>query len=438
MSKRASTEDPSPDTSSQGLVAKRTVPPRRAFIGQAASAVAGLAAASAALPAGADESSWAAPRRGPGKPLGGDGARSPEVQLSRHCGGGPGEPQRDCDIFSNNSKTPLQSLFGTITPSDLHFERSHSGTPSIDASSHRLLVHGLSVRPTIFTMDDLLRMPSITRVAFIECAGNGWDNWKKALPDLTVQDTHGLISTSEWTGVPLAHLLQAVGTTRQATWMLAEGADGAAVDRSVPLTESVLRDAMLAYAQNGEPLRPTNGYPLRLLLPGFEGNMNIKWLRRLKLGDAPFMTRWETAKYTDLQPDGRARQFTLVQDPASVITSPSGRMHLFTGPMEIRGLAWSGYGRVARVDVSVDGGRHWTAARLSLPALPQAQTRFTLDWDWHGRPALLQSRCIDETGRVQPTRQQIVESLGTNAVYHYNAIQTWRIDNSGKVTNAYA
>jgi sulfane dehydrogenase subunit SoxC len=412
--------------------------PRRVFMRRAASAIAGLTGA-AAVSAPAQTQDSLAMRRGPGAILGGDGARAPDVKLARLCGGGPGEPERACDIFSNNSKTPLQSLFGTITPSDLHFERSHSGTPAIDGSAHKVLVHGLSIEASVFGMDDLYRMPSITRIAFIECAGNGWDNWKEAKPDLSAQDTHGLISTSEWTGVPLRVLLDFVGAGRDATWMLAEGADGAAVDRSIPLTEAVLRDGMLAYAQNGEPLRPTNGYPVRLLLPGFEGNMNIKWLRRLKLGNEPFMTRWETAKYTDLLANGKARKFTLVQGPGSVITTPSGKMQIGAGFVEIRGLAWSGHGRVARVDVSLDGGRNWRAATIVGDALPQAQSRFVLPWRWQaGQQAVLQSRCVDEHGNVQPSREEIVSAQGTNAIYHYNAIQTWRVDASGKVTNAYA
>ena len=421
-----------------GEVGSTVDPTRRSFIRRASVTVAGMAATATTLQGHAQVAGDLGARRGPGTPLGGDGARSPHVDLKRLCGGGPGESERACDIFSNNSKTPFQSLFGTITPSDLHFERSHSGTPLLDPATHELLVHGLSAKATVFTMADLYRMPSVTRVAFIECAGNGWDNWKEAKPDLSVQDTHGLISTSEWTGVPLAFILDQVGATKAATWMLAEGADGAGVDRSVPLNAAVLRDGMLAYAQNGEPLRLTNGYPVRLLLPGFEGNMNIKWLRRLKLGHEPFMTRWETAKYTDLLADGTARKFTLVQDPGSVITSPSGTMQIRPGFVEIRGLAWSGHGRVARVDVSLDGGKSWRQARIVGDALPQAQSRFLLAWQWSGQEALLQSRCIDEAGHTQPTRKQIVSAEGTNAVYHYNAIQTWKVDQNERVSNAYA
>lgn len=414
---------------------KTPAPARRVFLGRASSALAGLAVGATAHADGPPEGPVP---RSLGAPLGGDGARSTHVDLKRVCGGGPGESERACDIFSNNSKTPLQSLYGTITPSDLHFERSHAGTPFLDPHTHRLLVHGLSARATVFSMDDLMRMPTTTRIAFIECAGNGWDNWKEAKPELTVQDTHGLISTSEWTGVPLACVLEQVGVTKAASWMLAEGADGAGVARSIPLTDDVLRNAILAYGQNGEPLRPTNGYPLRLLLPGYEGNMNIKWLRRLKFSDRPFMTRWETAKYTDLLPSGRARQFTLVQAPCSVITTPSGGMRIASGYVEIRGLAWSGHGRVRRVDVSTDGGTSWRAARIVGESLPRAQCRFVLPWAWGGEVALLQSRCTDEKGHVQPTRAQLVGNSGTNAVYHYNAIQTWRIDADGRATNAYA
>jgi sulfane dehydrogenase subunit SoxC len=375
--------------------------------------------------------------RGPGDLMGALGARAPAVKLGRICGGGPGQPTIECDL-ANNSKTPLQRLSGIITPSDLHFERSHSGVPALDAATHRLLVHGLVDRPRTFSMDDLMRMPSTSRISFIECAGNGWDNWKQADPKLTVQETHGLISTSEWTGVPLAFLLDEIGAKREARWMLAEGGDGSAVDRSIPLTEFIRSNAIIAYAQNGEPLRPANGYPLRLLVPGLEGNMNIKWLRRLKFGAEPFMTRWETARYTRLRPDGKAEQFVLVQDANSVITSPSGGMTVKQGFNEIRGFAWSGYGRVAKVDVSADGGKNWTTSNLQAPILPQAQTVFRMPWRWDGQPALLQSRCTDEVGRVQMTRAEIVGSVGTNAVYHYNAIQTWKVDTDGGVTNAFA
>ncbi len=253
-----------------------------------------------------------------------------------------------------------------------------------------------------------------------------------------MQGTHGLLSCCEWTGVPLSTILDEVGFKPQAKWILAEGADAAAMSRSIPI-EKALDDALLIYAQNGEMLRPEQGYPLRLLLPGFEGNMSVKWLRRLKLGEKPFMTREETSKYTDLIGNGTARQFTFVMEAKSVITFPSGGHQLKKrGPYRISGLAWSGRGRIRRVDVSTDGGRNWREARLEEPILTKALVRFRLAWNWDGGPAVLQSRAIDETGYVQPTRDQIVAVRGTNSVYHYNAIQSWQITQSGEVNNVHA
>jgi len=253
-----------------------------------------------------------------------------------------------------------------------------------------------------------------------------------------VQDTHGLTSTSEWTGVKLSTLLEAVGVQRGASWMLAEGSDAAGMDRSVPLTHEVLEEAMICYGQNGEALRPEQGFPLRLLIPGYEGNINIKWLRRLKFGTAPFMTREETSKYTDLMPDGNAYQFSLVMEAKSVITSPSGQQQIQPGFQEIRGLAWSGRGRVTKAEVSVDGGRTWQLARLQEPVLPKCHTRFLWPWRWNGQETILQSRCTDETGYVQPTRQELVKVRGNNSVFHYNAIQSWRVDRDGRIWNIYA
>jgi sulfane dehydrogenase subunit SoxC len=292
-------------------------------------------------------------------------------------------------------------------------------------------------RPLVFTVKELERLPSSSRVAFLECSGNTWDGWREA-QDFTVQDTHGLTSTSEWTGVKLSTLLEIVGIRREAKWMLAEGSDAAGLDRSVPLTEEVLNEAMICYGQNGEALRPEQGYPLRLFLPGWEGNINVKWLRRLKLGPSPFMTRWETAKYTDLMPDGKAYQFTLVMEAKSVITYPSGQQRIQPGFHEITGLAWSGRGRVTKVEVSVDGGRTWQPGHLQEPVLPKCHTRFRLPWRWNGQEVILQSRCIDETGYIQPTRQELVKVRGTNSLYHYNAIQSWKVERDGRVRNIYA
>ncbi len=334
---------------------------------------------------------------------------------------------------AQRSLTPHQNLHGIVTPSALHFERHHNGVPDIDPSRHRLLVHGLVDQPMIFTLDDLTRLPSTSRLAFIECSGNSGKEWTGPKGH-TVQETHGLLSTSEWTGVRLKIVLDHAGVRPEGTWMLAEGSDAAALTRSIPLAE-VIDEALLCYGQNGEALRPEQGYPLRLLLPGWEGSTNIKWLRRLEVGTAPFMTREETSKYTDLMPDGTARQFTFVMEAKSVITAPSGGQHIHPGFVEIRGLAWSGRGRVARVEVSTDGGHDWQTAHLQEPVLPRCVTRFRFPWRWNGQTALLQSRCTDETGYVQPSRQALVDVRGTRSYYHYNGIQRWRVSRNGEVTN---
>lgn len=341
------------------------------------------------------------------------------------------------DKPANLSWTPLQDLHGIITPNGLHYERHHTGVPDIDPNVHRLLVHGLVERPLVFTMEDILRFPSVSRFHFLECSGNT-PFWKAEgiKPTWTVQDTHGLLSCCEWTGVRLADVLGEVGLRPEARWLLAEGADGAAMTRSVPV-EKALDDAILAYAQNGERLRPEQGYPLRLFLPGFEGNMSVKWLRRLKVGDQPFQTREETARYTDLLPDGTARQFVFVMQAKSVIIRPSGGQRLEEpGFHEISGLAWSGAGRVGKVEVSTDNGKSWAEADLQEPVLPKCLTRFRLPWHWDGGPALLQSRATDDTGYVQPTREALVTVRGTNSSYHYNGILTWRVEPGGKVTVA--
>ncbi len=344
----------------------------------------------------------------------------------------PGETARRLTT-TTHSLTPHQSLHGIITPSALHFERHHNGVPTIDSSRHRLLIHGLIERPLMLSMEDLVRFPSVTRTMFIECSGNSGKEWKGPTGK-TVQETHGLMSTSEWTGVPLATVLSEAGIKPDAAWVLAEGSDAAAMTRSLPLVE-VLKDALLCYAQNGEALRPEQGYPLRLVIPGWEGNTCIKWLRRVKVGTAPFMTREETSRYTDLMPDGTARQFTFVMEAKSVITAPSGGQQIEPGFVEIRGLAWSGRGHVTMVEVSTDGGLTWRPAQLQEPVLPHCHTRFRFRWRWHGEEAMLQSRCTDETGYIQPTRGALVAARGVNSSYHYNAIQSWKVDRNGQVTN---
>jgi sulfane dehydrogenase subunit SoxC len=330
--------------------------------------------------------------------------------------------------------SPLQDLYGIVTPNGLCFERHHGGVPKIDPGEHRLVVHGMVERPLVFTMDDLMRLPSVSRIHFLECSGNT-QNWKNVKPEFTVQQTHGLVMCCEWTGVLLSTLLDEVGVKKDAAWVLAEGADAAAMTRSVPMAKA-MDDAIIVYAQNGERLRPEQGYPVRLLLPGFEGNMNVKWLRRIKVGDQPWYTREETSKYTDLMPDGKARQFTFVMEAKSVITRPSGGQRLTGGPgfYEISGLAWSGHGRITKVEVSTDGGASWRAAELQEPVLSRALTRFRAPWQWDGGPAMLQSRATDETGYLQPRHAELVDVRGVNSFYHYNAIQSWRVDPNGAVS----
>lgn len=334
------------------------------------------------------------------------------------------------------SLTPLQDSHGILTPSALHFERHHNGAPVIDPARHRLIVHGMVERPWAFILDDLKRFPAISRLAFIECSGNSAIEWR-APTGQTVQQTHGLTSTSEWTGVALKTVLREVGVKSEASWMLAEGSDAAAMTRSLPLAP-LIEEAILCYAQNGEPLRPEQGYPLRLLVPGWEGNTCIKWLRRLKLGTQPFMTREETSQYTDLMPDGTARQFTMAMEAKSVITSPSGGQQVRSGFVDIRGLAWSGRGRITQVEVSADAGRSWQQAVLQEPVLPKCHTRFHFPWQWNGEEVILQSRCTDETGYVQPRRADLIAVRGVNSIYHYNAIQSWKIATDGQVSNVHA
>jgi sulfane dehydrogenase subunit SoxC len=402
---------------------------RRNFIATSTSLAGTIVAGQVAVDSLAD-----VPPREVGADLSGHSERSKYVKIARIPEAGPGKRNVD-PSDAINSKTPLDKLFGSITPTDLHYERSHSGVPDIDPAKHRLLVHGMVREPLVLNVEDLKAMPSVSRVVFIECTGNGWENWKKADENLTVQNTHGLVSTNEWIGVPLKFLVDLVGKDRNSTWMLAEGGDAAGVARSIPLTNEILNEAFVAYGQNGEPLRPAHGFPMRLIMPGFEGNLNIKWLRRLKFGDQPWMTRWETARYTQLQANGKATQFQLRMETNSVITSPSGTMVIRPGYQRITGLAWSGHGKIVKVEISTDDGRTWKEAQLNLPALPKAQTRFQIDCIWDGKPTRIASRSTDDKGNVQPDRKSFIAAMGTNALFHYHAVQTWSIDETGRVRN---
>jgi sulfane dehydrogenase subunit SoxC len=340
------------------------------------------------------------------------------------------KPQRQ-PRGATSSGTPHQDLYGTITPSDLHFERHHGGVPEIDPKNYSLLVHGMVERPTIFTLADLKRFPSVSRVHFLECSGNF--GGRGTATDLTPQQIAGLTSTSEWTGVALATLFREVGVRPQAKWFLAEGGDAALLTRSIPVSKA-FDDALIAYGQNGEAIRPEQGYPARLFLPGWEGNSNVKWLRRIELSDRPFMTREETSKYTEPMADGSARMFSFLMDARSLITYPSYPVTLTRGWVEINGIAWTGSGKISRVDVSTDGGATWTAAKLQEPVLPKAHTRFRHLWNWTGGDAVIMSRASDETGYMQPTRETLIKSRGVSGVgYHINPVTGWRVRQDGTV-----
>ncbi len=336
---------------------------------------------------------------------------------------------------------PLQSLFGIITPSGLHFERHHQGWWDIDPSKHRLMLNGsdekMLKRPMVFTVDDLMRLPSITRTHFIECGANSGMEWGNvAVP--TVQYTHGMLSCSEFTGVPLRLLLEMCGADwKRGKFVLAEGADGSSMTRTIPVSLIQSDEVLVVYGQNGEMLRPENGYPLRLVVPGVQGVSSVKYLRRIELGDMPYATKDEVLGYSDLMKDGQHRQYTSIQEVKSVITSPSGgQVILAKGQHNITGLAWSGRGKIKRVEVSIDGGRNWREARLQTPIQSKCLTRFQLPLNWTGAaPLLLMSRAVDETGHIQPTYAENRAVRGSRSIYHNNSIQTWLIEQSGEVKN---
>ncbi|CAA2140550.1 sulfite dehydrogenase [Hyphomicrobium sp. ghe19] len=336
------------------------------------------------------------------------------------------------------SWTPLEELEGIITPSGLHFERHHDGVPDIDPALHRLVIHGLVQRPLEFTVASLLRYPMRSRFLFIECGGNSNAGWHEEPIQRPVGDFHGLVSCSEWTGVPLSLLLDEAGVDPQASWIIAEGADAGLLNVSLPLSK-LMDDAIVGLYQNGERVRPENGYPIRLIVPGWEGITNIKWLRRLHVTDAPSMTRNETAKYTELLASGKARMFTFVMDAKSLITSPSpGQKMHGANVYEIRGLAWSGRGKISKVEVSADGGKSWAEAELQAPVMSQCFTRFRSPWAWDGKAALLKSRATDETGYVQPERDVLIKERGREGYFHYNAIVCWAVDEDGTISHVYA
>jgi sulfane dehydrogenase subunit SoxC len=361
-----------------------------------------------------------------GAPASKSGQRSPYEKAERV----PLGPPNSAAV----SLTPLAETFGRITPASLHFERHHAGIPNIDPTQHRLMIHGLVNRPMIFSVDDIHRLPSVSRIHFLECAGNSFTEWAPRTAG-DVQHSYGMVSGTEWTGVPLRLLLEQAGVRPEARWFIAEGADACHMARSVPI-EKAMDDALVAYGQNGEALRPAQGYPLRLLLPGFEGVTNVKWLRRIQLTTEPAYTRDETSHYTETLPDGKSWIFAFPMDAKSVITNPSGGQKL-PGPgfHEIRGLAWSGRGLVRRVEISTNGGATWADATLQQPVLPKALTPFQMAWRWDGSPAALVSRVTDETGYVQPSRAELMKTHGPNFGFHFNGQKIWRIAADGSITS---
>lgn len=391
-----------------------------------------LAAAGAVLTACAkkkDAEADAEPSR-IGKPLKAYGERASFEKIARLT---PTTKQME----NGATRTPLADLHGIITPSSLHFERHHSGVPEIDTAKHQLMIHGMVDRPLVFTMDDLKRLPSVTRVHFVECAGNSGGEWgtKNAA---SVQKGFGLASCSEWTGVPLSIVLAEAGVRKGASWLHAEGSDACKMTRSIPLAKG-LNDVFLAYGQNGESLRPEQGYPLRLVVPGWEGNINVKWVHRIKVSDQPQYARDETSHYTDLMADGTARIFTFDMEAKSVITSPSGEQKIVKqGFYEVRGLAWSGRGRIEKVEITFDGGNTWKPAQLDEPRHRMAFTRFRMPWTWEGKEVVLASRATDETGYIQPLRDDLVAVRGKNSQYHNNAIKFWQVLADGSVKNVEA
>jgi sulfane dehydrogenase subunit SoxC len=415
---------------------------RRAFASASAAALAPVALAQAnPVPAGGGDPhilNLPAHSTGLGQPVATDGYGRPskyEANVQRRAS--PGLTQT---TQASVSFAPLQSLFGIVTPSGLHFERHHQGWWDIDPSKHRLMVNGSDARllkaPKVFTMDELMRLPTVSRFHFIECGANTGMEWGNvAVP--TCQYSHGMLSCSEFTGVPLKILLDMAGVDfKRARYVLAEGADGSAMTRTLPMELVESGEVLVAYGSNGEMLRPENGYPLRLVVPGVQGVSWVKYLRRIEVGDAPYGSKDETLHYVDLMPGGLHRQYSSTQECKSVVTTPSGgQVLLDKGYYQISGLAWSGRGKVRRVDVTVDGGRSWQAARLQEPVMSKCLTRFTLDWAWDGRPALVQSRATDDTGYVQPTYRQLRAVRGTRSIYHNNAIQTWLVEANGEVRN---
>lgn len=348
-------------------------------------------------------------------------------------------PWLTADPISSINFTPIHALEGTITPQGCAFERHHSGAIELRKEDYRLMINGLVDKPLVFSYEDLERFPRENHVFFCECAANTGMEWAGAQLN-GAQFTHGMIHNMEYTGVSLGTLLKEAGLGKAGDlkdkWVYFEGADASSNGRTIPM-EKALDDCIVAFKANGEALRKEHGYPVRMVVPGWEGNLWVKWLRRIEVTDAAVESREETSKYTDVLEDGTARKWTWVMDAKSIITSPSPQSPIKhgKGPLVISGLAWSGHGKITRVDVSKDGGKNWETARLDGHLHGKALTRFYLDTTWTGEEMFLQARAIDETGYVQPTKNQLREIRGENSVYHNNCIQTWHVKANGEAEN---
>ncbi len=418
---------------------KGFTPSRRQFLAGAAAAGAGSAVAGAAQAAGPDPlitevQEWASGL--------GDGVDATPYGL-------PISYESDvirrnvewltADTISSINFTPIHALDGTITPQGCAFERHHSGAIELKKEDYRLMINGLVDTPLVFSYADLERFPRENRVYFCECAANSGMEWAGAQLN-GAQFTHGMIHNMEYSGVSLRTLLEEAGLDAAGDlkdkWVYVEGADASSNGRSIPM-DKALDDVLVAFKANGEALRKEHGYPVRLVVPGWEGNTWVKWLRRIEVTNGPVESREETSKYTDTLADGTSRKWTWEMDAKSVVTSPSPQSPIThgKGPLVITGLAWSGRGHITGVDVSIDGGKTWNEARLAAPGTDKALTRFYLDIDWDGQEMFLQSRARDSSGYVQPTKTQLRDVRGLNSIYHNNSIQTWWVKANGEAEN---
>ena len=408
---------------------------RRQFLAGAAAAGAGTVAASAASATGGDPliteiQEWAQAT--------GDGVDATPYGMPIRFEGDVVRRNVEwltADTISSINFTPIHALDGTITPQGCAFERHHSGAIELAKEDYRLMINGLVDQPLVFTYEDLERFPRENHVYFCECAANTGMEWAGAQLN-GVQFTHGMIHNMEYTGIPLRTLLNEAGVKTEGKWVFVEGADASSNGRSIPM-DKALDDVLVAFKANGEALRKEHGYPVRLVVPGWEGNMWVKWLRRVEVTEGPVDSREETSKYTDTLEDGTSRRYTWAMDAKSVVTSPSPQSPIRhgKGPLVITGLAWTGNGAITRVDVSIDGGKNWQEARLAKPGEKMALTRFYLDIEWDGGEMFLQSRAHDDTGYVQPTKDQLREVRGLNSIYHNNCIQTWWVKPNGEAEN---